>query len=103
MFFDTKKNGLHDADRSFYAVFCKLRLGSQVVADVLHGFEFDRLGELEAKCRLDLHCQQHDGQGIQLEVLHELGLGSDGACVNSGSHSFNDFFELVEHDTIILS
>ena len=100
MFFGTKKNGLHDADRSFYAVFCKLRLGGKVIAHVLYGIELYGLGELEAERVLNLHCQQHDGQRVQFEVFHEFGFGGDGGNVNSWSYSFDDFFELVEHDML---
>ena len=99
----SKKNGLHDADRSFYAVFCKLRLGGKIIAHVLYGDELYGLGELEAKRCLNFHCQQHDGQRVQLEVFHELGLGGDGGNVNSGSHSFDNFFEFFKHDNVILS
>ena len=100
--FGTKKNGLLHVDRSFYANFL-LCLGSKVIAHVLYGDELNGLGELEAECCLDLHCQQHDGQRVQLEVFHELGLGGDGRDVDTGIYAFNDLGEFFNHDDNFLS
>ena len=101
------KIGLRDVRRpiflcNLYAIL-RLCLGSKEIANVLYGDELNGLGELEAKCCLDLHCQQHNGQRVQLEVFHELGLGGDGRDVDAGIYAFNDLGEFFNHDDNFLS
>lgn len=78
-----------------------LCLCGKVIAHVLDGFELDGLVELEAKCSFDLHSQQHNGQRVQLEILHQAGFGGDGADVNAGIDSANDFGEFFDHEIIL--